>query len=266
VNTPAFNDAWKAWVLSNVDRGCSRQSMVNSMVEAGWPIKIARGVIEYVLQEREEIGVANVVPKLKDMPASVRLLLSLKTPPIQVFSNLLSEDECDLLIELARPRLKDSSVVDGDTGKNVPSDGRISEGMFFSLSETPVIAQIEDRLVKMFDWLPKHHESIQVLHYLPGGRYDSHYDYFRPDTQSVGKLTERAGQRLGTVLLYLNTPEEGGGTGFTDIGLEVAAQKGNAVFFSYDRPHPSTKTLHAGLPVMRGEKWVATFWFREKAT
>jgi prolyl 4-hydroxylase len=37
------------------------------------------------------------------------------------------------------------------------------------------------------------------------------------------------------------------------------------VFFSYDRPHPSTRTLHAGLPVVKGEKWVATFWFREKA-
>ena len=50
---------------------------------------------------------------------------------------------------------------------------------------------------------------------------------------------------------------------FPDIGLEVAPVRGNGVFFSYDRPHPSTRTLHGGAPVTAGEKWVATRWLRE---
>jgi prolyl 4-hydroxylase len=63
--------------------------------------------------------------------------------------------------------------------------------------------------------------------------------------------------------MYLNTPKRGGATTFPDVGLEVAPVKGNAVFFSYNAPHASTKTLHGGAPVLEGEKWVATKWLRE---
>ena len=62
--------------------------------------------------------------------------------------------------------------------------------------------------------------------------------------------------KVGTVI--------GGGTTFPDVGLEVAPQRGNAVFFAYDKPHPSTKSLHGGAPVIAGEKWVATKWLREQ--
>ena len=63
--------------------------------------------------------------------------------------------------------------------------------------------------------------------------------------------------------MYLNTPARGGGTVFPDAGLEIAPTRGHAVFFSYDRPHPASRTLHGGAPVTEGEKWVATKWLRE---
>jgi prolyl 4-hydroxylase len=68
---------------------------------------------------------------------------------------------------------------------------------------------------------------------------------------------------VGTLVMYLNTPARGGATTFPDAGLEVAPVRGSGVFFSYDRPHPSTRTLHGGAPVLAGEKWVATKWLRE---
>ena len=74
---------------------------------------------------------------------------------------------------------------------------------------------------------------------------------------------QRGGQRVGTLVMYLNAPEGGGATTFPDVGLEVAPVRGNAVFFSYDRAHPATGTLHGGAPVTAGEKWVATKWLRE---
>ena len=64
--------------------------------------------------------------------------------------------------------------------------------------------------------------------------------------------------------MYLNTPEAGGATVFPDVRLEVAPVKGNAVFFSYDRAHPVSRSLHGGAPVLAGEKWVATKWMRER--
>jgi prolyl 4-hydroxylase len=63
--------------------------------------------------------------------------------------------------------------------------------------------------------------------------------------------------------MYLNDPVIGGGTTFPDVKLEVAPVKGNAVFFSYERAHPVSRTLHGGAPVVEGEKWVATKWLRE---
>jgi prolyl 4-hydroxylase len=75
---------------------------------------------------------------------------------------------------------------------------------------------------------------------------------------------ERGGQRVATILMYLNTPDGGGATTFPDVGLEVTPVKGNAVFFTYDRPHPDTKTLHGGAPVTAGIKWAATKWLRER--
>ena len=83
----------------------------------------------------------------------------------------------------------------------------------------------------------------------------------RPGTAAV---LARGGQRLATLVMYLNEPEGGGATTFPDIGFEVAPVKGNAVFFSYDRPAASTRTLHGGAPVLAGEKWVATKWLRER--
>jgi prolyl 4-hydroxylase len=74
----------------------------------------------------------------------------------------------------------------------------------------------------------------------------------------------RGGQRVATVVMYLAEPERGGGTTFPDVHLEVAPKRGNAVFFSYDRPHPATRTLHGGAPVLAGEKWIATKWLRQQ--
>jgi prolyl 4-hydroxylase len=76
-------------------------------------------------------------------------------------------------------------------------------------------------------------------------------------------ILKRGGQRVASVVMYLNTPSCGGATTFPDAKFEVGAIKGNAVFFSYDRPHPMTRSLHGGAPVTEGEKWVATKWLRE---
>jgi prolyl 4-hydroxylase len=102
-----------------------------------------------------------------------------------------------------------------------------------------------------------------VLRYQPGAQYLPHHDYFDPAQPGATSILARGGQRLATLVMYLNTPEAGGATTFPDVGLEVAPIKGNAVFFSYSRPDAATRTLHGGAPVQAGEKWVATKWLRQ---
>lgn len=193
----------------------------------------------------------------------VDVVLSMARPRVVVFANFLSEEECTGLIEAARPRMARSLTVENATGGEAVNADRTSNGMFFRRGETELVARIESRIARLLNWPLENGEGVQVLNYQPGAEYKPHYDYFDPDAPGTPTILKRGGQRVGTLVMYLNNPERGGGTTFPDVGLEVSPQRGNAVFFAYDRPHPSSQTLHGGAPVISGEKWVATKWLRE---
>ena len=193
----------------------------------------------------------------------VSVLMRLPQPQIMLFGDFLSKHECDRLVDAARPRMQRSLTADRHTGVDKVDTVRTSRGMFFQRDENPLVRTIEARIARVFAWPVDHGEHLQVLHYRPGDRYEPHYDYFDPAGEGAPALLARGGQRIATLLMYLREPERGGETNFPDLGLRFAAKRGCALFFSYDRPHPSTKTLHGGAPVIAGEKWVATKWLRE---
>jgi prolyl 4-hydroxylase len=193
----------------------------------------------------------------------VRVVMAMTAPRVVVFADLLSAEECGELIDLARSRLARSETVETSTGASAVNPARTSDGMFFEPGEFPVCARLEKRIAALLGWPLENGEGLQVLRYGPGTEYLPHYDYFDPDEAGTPAILKRGGQRVGSIVCYLNTPEAGGATVFPDIGLHVAPVRGNAVFFSYDRPHPATRTLHGGAPVDAGEKWVATKWLRE---
>jgi len=193
----------------------------------------------------------------------VRVLLQMRLPRVVVFGGLLSDDECERLVAAARPRLARSETVQQATGGSQVHATRTSRGMFFLREEDELVARIERRIAALLRWPLARGEGLQVLHYAPGARYEPHHDYFDPAQPGTARIVERGGQRVATVVMYLNTPQRGGATTFPEVGLEVGAVRGNAVFFSYDRPDPATLSLHAGAPVLEGEKWVATKWLRE---
>jgi prolyl 4-hydroxylase len=165
---------------------------------------------------------------------------------------------------MAKPRLARSLTVDTKSGGEEVNADRTSNGMFFQRGETELIRVIESRIARLVNWPEENGEGLQVLHYLPGTQYKPHYDYFDPQEPGTPTILQRGGQRVGTLIMYLGEPEKGGGTSFPDVHLEVAPKRGNAVFFSYERAHPSTRTLHGGTPVLAGEKWIATKWLRER--
>lgn len=209
-------------------------------------------------------------PRLDESPTqvdcgdrSVPVLLAMSRPRIVLLGKLLSAEECDALIAFAAPRMARALTVDTRTGGEELHHDRTSNGMFFERSENPLIQRIEARIACLLHWPVENGEGLQVLHYRPGTEYKPHYDYFDPAEPGTPSIVNRGGQRVGTLVMFLNTPEKGGGTTFPDVHLEVAPQRGNAVFFSYERPHPSTRTLHGGAPVMAGDKWIATKWLRE---
>jgi prolyl 4-hydroxylase len=194
----------------------------------------------------------------------VVVLSAMTSPRVVLLGNLLSDEECAALIEAARPRMKRSLTVATQTGGEEVNVDRTSQGMFFQRGENQLVSRIEARIARLVRWPVQHGEGIQVLHYVPGAEYKPHYDYFDPDAPGTPAILQRGGQRVGTLVMYLNEPEKGGTTTFPDVFFEVAPKRGNAVFFSYERPHPSSKTLHGGAPVIAGEKWIATKGLRER--
>ena len=157
------------------------------------------------------------------------------SPRVLVFGGLLSDDECDEMIDQSRRRLARSETVQTDTGSSEINAARTSEGMFFERGEFEVCARIEARMAALLRWPIENGEGLQILRYRPGAEYKPHYDYFDPAQPGTPALLARGGQRVASLICYLNTPERGGSTIFPDVGLEVAPVKGNAVFFSYDR-------------------------------
>ena len=269
----------REWIVAQARAGCRPEDVLKAICDSGWEESVAMAALEETLQSyldahAKQAGLPPVVavpePSLDDAPAvllaagrEVRVLAAMRNPRVVVFGGLLSDAECDGLIELARQRLVRSETVDTQTGGSELNEARTSEGMFFERGETPLVARIEARMAALLNWPLANGEGLQILRYRPGAEYKPHYDYFDPAQPGTPRILERGGQRVGSLVTYLNTPSKGGATVFPDVALEVAPLKGNAVFFSYDRPHPVTRTLHGGAPVIEGEKWVATKWLRE---
>jgi prolyl 4-hydroxylase len=280
------SDELRAWIVAQAEAGCQADDVLAAMRAAGWDEEVAIAAMESTLRTRlAEVAAARAgtsaadpprgvpVPepaldgapsRLRALDRDVDVLLTMRQPRLVVFGGLLSDDECDALVALAAPRMARSETVDRSSGGSEVNAARTSDGMFFQRAETPLIDRIERRIAALLRWPVERGEGLQILRYRPGAEYLPHHDYFDPAQPGTPTILQRGGQRVATLVVYLATPAGGGATVFPDVGLEVAPLKGHAVFFSYDRPHPATRTLHGGAPVRAGEKWVATKWLRER--
>lgn len=197
----------------------------------------------------------------------VSMLFALAAPRVILFGNLLAPEECDQLIELSRGKLARSSVVNADTGSYDVHPHRTSAGTHFARGENELIRRIEARIAELVEIPIERGEPLQILHYQPGGEYKPHYDYFDPAQPGNEIVLRQGGQRVATLVMYLNDVEAGGSTVFPEIGLDVLPRRGNAVYFAYttEQGQLDARSLHGGNPVTEGEKWIATKWFRQRA-
>ncbi len=305
---------WRDWVVSNVQRECSRESMVEKNFEAEFAKRIEeigrvvelrggsvgrpattdlatagflgeRGVVSpLVVRMAGENQGADAAPfaNLRDGyvgdasrlsagnvihvgDRAVRVLARLKRPEVLVLGNVLSDDECLELMQQSEEKLARSTTIDPKTGQEIVIANRSSSGTFFYLHEDDFIARIDQRLSELLRWPVDHGEGLQILRYEVGGEYWPHFDYFPPGDSGSGPHVAQGGQRIGTLVMYLNDVEDGGETIFPEIGLSVVPRRGHAVYFGYcnSRGDIDPLTLHGGAPVRAGVKWIATKWLRQ---
>jgi len=277
----------RGWIENNLERGCTPTQLIEGMIAQRFDPPIAEGLVRAFVDARAA-GAALMADTVKiDMPtdaytpASPRIaagnsivlpdrIISVTArvarPVIAVLANVLDAAECAELIALARPRLTPSTVVDPITGENRIAEHRNSEGMFFALRETPFIAELDLRFSRIMNAPVDHGEGLQVLRYGPGTQSTPHFDFLLPNNTANEQSLHRSGQRVSSLVVYLNDVAGGGETTFPRVGLSVCPRRGNAVYFEYcnDRGQVDGASLHAGAPVTEGEKWAVTKWIRQR--
>jgi prolyl 4-hydroxylase len=162
---------------------------------------------------------------------------------------------------MATPRFKRSIVV-GVQGEDA---SRTSQTAWISKND-PVAQKILQKALEFTDKTMDECEDLQVVRYEPGTFYREHHDSCCDDSQGCIDFEKDGGQRLATLLVYLNNDFTDGETHFPKLDLKMKAEPGSAILF---RPmgrdeckcHP--KALHAGLPPSSGVKYVCNAWVRE---
>jgi len=190
-------------------------------------------------------------------------------PILYVVNEFVSDLECEAFIEASKGKLKPSTVISPD--KYIQHESRTSDNCWIEHDTNDIVHEVSKRLSILTQIPIRNAEQYQLVYYKKGAQYKPHFDSFDYETEDGKKNWEPGGQRIVTVLVYLNNVEGGGGTDFPELGVTVKAKKGDVVVFhntlteipapSHPRVHP--KSLHAGMPVTKGEKWMVNLWFRE---
>ena len=194
--------------------------------------------------------------KIKTEDREINIIARFEEPLVVVLGSVLDDEECEALIQLSKDLLQRSKI--GST-KEV-SGIRTSSGAFLTDVKNNILTRVEKRVSAIMGIPIEHGEGLHILNYRPGQEYKEHLDYFAPTSKAAKN------NRISTLILYLNDVEEGGTTFFPKLNLTVCPQKGMAVYFEYfyNDPILNELTLHAGAPVVKGEKWIATQWMRRQ--
>lgn len=201
-----------------------------------------------------QIAVLDQVPPV-EAAANLPVTPLSEEPLIFGVADILPDSECDYLRKYAEPLLQPSWVIDPRTGQRIPHPVRTSDGTSFGPHEEDLIVQhINRRLAALTRTETGWGEPLHILRYSPGQEYKPHLD----------ALSGTGNQRKWTVLIYLNEDFEGGETVFPELDLRFRGKKGDALVFLNVRKDGEADPLtrHAGLPVVSGEKWLATRWIR----
>lgn len=175
--------------------------------------------------------------------------------------NFLDAEECASLMERIDAQRRPSTIADpnGDTAF------RTSETCDLDNAD-PFIAGIDARISAYLGIDPAYGEPIQGQRYAPGQEFKAHTDYFEPHGPDFQKFCSVAGNRTWTAMIYLNEPQAGGATRFTKIGKTLHPQTGKMLLWNNCRPDgtPNPDSMHHGMKVRVGTKYIITKWFRQR--
>lgn len=182
--------------------------------------------------------------------------------------NLLTEQECKELIDLARrSNMVESSVVEGDTLYKMNKDFRKSYQCWMTPSQHPVLNKLSKISVDLTGFPVSNQEQIQIVKYDKEGKFDAHFDACVLSDKLCKEMNRGAGERRTTLIVYLNEDIVGGETEFVNLNQKIIPETGKGILFwsTDDQDHLLLESKHKGNKVEQGEKWIATVWSHGKS-
>ncbi|NWZ59775.1 P4HA3 hydroxylase, partial [Haliaeetus albicilla] len=184
-------------------------------------------------------------------------------PYVALYHDFISDAEAETIKGLAGPWLQRSVVASGE--KQQKAEYRISKSAWLKDTADPVVRVLEQRIAAVtgLDLRPPYAEYLQVVNYGLGGHYEPHFDHATSRKSPLYRM--KSGNRIATVMIYLSAVEAGGSTAFIYANFSVPVVKNAALFWWNLRRNGDGDgdTLHAGCPVLAGDKWVANKWIHE---
>jgi prolyl 4-hydroxylase len=197
---------------------------------------------------------ARTHPDIQQLPTS--------KAQIYVWKNFLVPEVCDGVIRLIDERLRDSTTADAFADPKV----RTSRTADIGMQGHNLILELDELIAEALGIHWSYTDITQGQRYDLEQEYKAHYDYFIPGTHQHQVFCQFLGQRTWTFMIYLNDVEEGGGTRFRRLERTIMPERGKAVIWNNLNPDGSVNpyTIHHGMKVRKGSKYIITKWFRER--
>ena len=202
-----------------------------------------------------------------DIPLPVAETLN-EAPLIRRLPGLIHPLVLDALINVAAPLVQRSQIVDAVTGEVRVDPMRTCSHITLGPRQHDHVLEAIERCISRVSGMPAlNGEFLQILRYRPGEEFRPHVDYFNESGAGAYQSLADGGQRAQTVLLYLNDDYAGGSTCFPKLQLDIKSRRGDLLHFhnlgADGLGHRDS--LHAGMPVLAGEKWLLSQWIRSES-
>ena len=206
---------------------------------------------------RAQIG-ADVAAKLAATPGIQRV--QMQSAQVYTLLDFLSPAQCTALIAMIDANHRPSTLMSDRAGPGF----RTSESCDMD-RWSPDVQPIDESIAALLGIDPDKGETMQGQRYAPGQQFKAHHDYFHEAESYWERMKNNGGQRTWTAMIYLNEVPEGGATWFPQAGIRVAPRAGMLLAWNNMAPNgdPNPLTVHEGMAVVEGVKYIVTKWFRE---
>ena len=263
-----MNATWNRWVQENLERGCKTKEIVSILQKNQFEQEeIITTLLAHWADMRGLTKLFSHHPFYRNSIINNPMVTSHCSQEIQLFSidHFLHPSECLWLISAIDRELQPSEITI-EEGSNT---FRTSQTSHLNLDpiEAEMRIHIENRISILLGIPPVYGEKTQGQKYSVGQEFKAHTDTFEPESEEFETFAHILGQRTWTCMIYLNDTPKGGQTRFTELDISFSPQMGQALIWNNLKEDgtPNPYTTHHGMPVLAGEKYIITKWFRENS-